>query len=192
MPVSQPPLGEGLETRAPRSRMSSDQPVDREPGPPSEPGFFRLVIPRQVLASMRESALRQLPEEACGLLIGVAQAGTIQLTRALPVPNVAAVDERTRRFEIDPRAVINVRRELRAGPRSLVGFFHSHPNGASALSPHDLEYARWWPETVWLVVAISEDGVVAGEVAWWLDSAESEPRALEIEVAGERSAACPE
>jgi proteasome lid subunit RPN8/RPN11 len=104
----------------------------------------------------------------------------VRVSRALPCPNVAAPEERTHRFVIDPRAVLNVRRSLRNTKETIVGFYHSHPDVAAEPSRTDMEYIRLWPETVWLIVPV--DAGSAGEPrAWWLDEVD-DPAARELRV----------
>lgn len=148
-------------------------------------------IPTRNIVRMRTLAVAQLPSEACGILVGVAGPTTVRVTRVLPCRNSAPAELRGTRFEIDPRVVLKVRRALRQSGEAIVGFFHSHPNGAPGLSPHDMEFARWWPATVWLVLPV-RSGAVIDEAAWWLDTPESAARRLEVLTDGGGSAACTE
>jgi proteasome lid subunit RPN8/RPN11 len=120
------------------------------------------------------------PLEGCGLLIGSSEGDTVHVTRALPCPNVAPVEQRSHRFEIDPRVVINVRRSLRGRAEAIVGFFHSHPDAEAAPSPTDLQYLTLWPETLWLIVPVS--GGTPGEPrGWWLEETAIAPLEVPVE-----------
>jgi proteasome lid subunit RPN8/RPN11 len=84
--------------------------------------------------------------EICGLLIGRDD----HVAQVLPCPNVAA-DPR-RRFEIDPAALITAHRQARAAGSSVLGHYHSHPNGSPIPSACDAAEAA--PDgAVWLIVA---------------------------------------
>ncbi|MGQ0561583.1 MAG: M67 family metallopeptidase [Gemmatimonadota bacterium] len=109
------------------------------------------------------------PREACGLLAGYVEAGCVRVRRALPCRNVAPAEARGHRFEIDPRAVLNVRRALRPTGQSIVGFYHSHPDGSLRPSLTDMEYLCLWPDTVWLIVS-GRAGSAGDMRAWWLDA----------------------
>ena len=137
-----------------------------------------------LIGRVREAALDHAagayPFEGCGLLIGHLEEDRVRVSRALPCPNVAEPEERTHRFVIDPRAVLNVRRSLRNTKESIVGFYHSHPDAEAMPSRTDMEYIRLWPETVWLIVPV--DAGSAGEPrAWWLDEMDA-PHARELRV----------
>ncbi len=95
----------------------------------------------------------------------------MHVRHALPCTNRAPAGERTRRFEIDPRAVLNLQRTLRSTAQAIVGFYHSHPASPPEPSRTDLRYLRLWPETVWLIAGVEEDGQ-ARLRAWWLDAPE--------------------
>lgn len=116
-----------------------------------------------------EHATSAHPEEACGILIGRIEAAHIRVRRALPCRNEAPPAQRPRRFEIDPRIVLNVQRELRTTDQAIVGFYHSHPDTAPAPSRTDLEYLRLWPDTIWLIVGVDAKRQAVTR-AWWLDA----------------------
>ncbi len=85
-------------------------------------------------------------EECCGLVLGEGKAvSELRLTQ-----NVA--DNPLSHFEINPAALILAEREARQGGSSLLGYFHSHPNGLERPSKHDAADAL--PDgRVWLIVA---------------------------------------
>lgn len=109
-----------------------------------------------VIATLCEEAALAHPRECCGLLLG--QGGRIGL--AQPAANVHAEPER--HFEIDPVALIAAHKAERAGGLTVLGYYHSHPNGRVDPSPHDRAAASG-DGRVWAIVA-------AGEVRLWRDS----------------------
>lgn len=132
-----------------------------------------VVLPGPVLEQLRVRAEGAYPEECCGLLIGLRDGDSVLVRRELPCPNAVRGPERQRRFAIDPRALLNVMKALREHDESVVGFYHSHPDADGTLSATDLVFVGLWPDTVWLVVPVGEEG--AGEErAWWLPSAGGE------------------
>jgi len=125
------------------------------------------------------------PEEACGILIGTRPLdpeGEVIVERVRPTPNIAPPDDRRRRFEIDPREVIDTQRALRGTDTDIVGFFHSHPDSPARPSPTDLPFLRLWPRTVWLIVETREDGPPATPRAWWLEQRDHEPVEMPIDI----------
>lgn len=104
---------------------------------------------------MLAAAASAAPEECCGILLG--QQATIERVR--PAANVA--DQRRHRFEIDPQVLIDAHRAARAGGPSIVGYYHSHPNGSADPSARDRAEAAH-DGSVWAIVG-------ARGVAFWRD-----------------------
>ena len=124
-------------------------------------------IPTALLAELRAHCARARPEEACGLLVGAGE----QVVRIEPAENVA--EDRRRRFEVDPRLLLRLHRELRGGPLSVLGVYHSHPAGRPEPSPTDLAKALD-PELVWLIVGA--DGAAR---AWRIEDGGAREIAIE-------------
>ena len=114
---------------------------------------MKIAIASTALATIVDHAAAALPDEACGIVIG--DAGTI--AAAVPAANVAATPATA--FEIDPATLLHVHRSARAAGRTVIGWYHSHPNGVAEPSPCDAARAVE-DGKVWLIAA---DGVVA---AW--------------------------
>lgn len=84
---------------------------------------------------------------------------------ARPLKN-AQEDERQRRFLIAPETMRDLMAEERSGGRTLLGFYHSHPDHPAAPSETDRLWAwEWW---TYLIVSVRE-GVSAEMTAWRLD-----------------------
>lgn len=109
-------------------------------------------FPAEALATLTRACEAAYPEEACGLIVGRADAdGAIDVTRVEASPNVAQTP--ARRFEVDPALRLRLQRELRDTTDEIVGHFHSHPDGPAAPSATDLAEA-WEPELVWVIAAV--------------------------------------
>jgi proteasome lid subunit RPN8/RPN11 len=102
-------------------------------------------IPAALLAEIKAHCARARPEEACGLLVGAGE----QVVRVEPAENVA--EDRRRRFEVDPGLLLRLHRELRGGALSVLGVYHSHPDGLPEPSAVDLAKALD-PALAWLIV----------------------------------------
>jgi proteasome lid subunit RPN8/RPN11 len=91
--------------------------------------------------------------ECCGLLRGEGdRVAAVQLAQ-----NVAA--DPARHFEIDPAALFSAGKDVRSGGISVLGYFHSHPNGVAAPSATDVAQAA--PDgQFWLLIA-------AGAITAW-------------------------
>lgn len=108
-----------------------------------------------VLDALLREAESAHPQECCGLLLG--RGGAIE---AMQVARNVHPDPATH-FEIDPAALIAAYRDERAGGPSLIGFYHSHPNGVARPSATDAACAAG-DGRLWAIIA-------DGEVALWRD-----------------------
>lgn len=110
-------------------------------------GGMGLMISQHALTLITETARAAAPNEACGLLLGANQ----HITSAVPTANVAA--DPAMHFEIDPAALIAAHRAAREGlGLSVIGYFHSHPNGLARPSATDAQSAAR-DGRVWVIVA---------------------------------------
>ena len=98
------------------------------------------------------------PQECCGLLLG--NANTI--TQTQPAANVHP--NPSTHFEIDPAVLIAAHKAAREGGPQVIGYYHSHPNGAVEPSATDRAQAAH-DGTVWAIVA-------GGEVRFFRDGEE--------------------
>ena len=114
-----------------------------------------LLMSAAQVETIRRAAAAAYPEECCGLLVGRG-ADELTVTRVVTTLNVAA-DPR-RRFAIDPQAQFDLLRATRGTSERVIGHYHSHPDGSTALSAHDLAVA-FDPEAVWVLVALNKDAV---------------------------------
>ncbi len=88
------------------------------------------------------------PQECCGLIIGDGDV----VKRLMPSDNVTTGDK-TKTFEIDPAVRFKLIRET--GERSMMGFYHSHPNGIPY--PSDTDKAMVYePEMIWVIATLDE------------------------------------
>lgn len=114
-----------------------------------------LEVTSGAIATLLAESAKAAPLECCGLLLG--RHGRIELAR--PADNVA--DDPSRRFEIDPAALLAAHKQARGGGPELLGYFHSHPNGHPLPSATDCEHASG-DCRIWAIVA-------QGAVTFWRD-----------------------
>lgn len=103
-------------------------------------------IEREVLRVAAEHALRDPHAECCGMLAG--REGVI--TRAFPAVNAApnpAIE-----YEIAPKELFHLTREIRAAGLQLLGIYHSHPNGKNEPSARDIEQA-YYPDVAYFIIS---------------------------------------
>src|SRR5438067_1911456 len=125
----------------------------------------RLLIPAEVLNALMGHALKDLPNECCGLLAGVrsAHGAELQASRAFALRNVAK-DPR-REFLSEPRDMFEAVRAMRADETDILAVYHSHPTSEPVPSRKDIERS-YADSVVTLIIGLENDPpLVRG---WWL------------------------
>ena len=128
-----------------------------------------LRLTQAQLRAIEAAAEDAYPEEACGLLVGRCEPGGACRISAVEASANVAEPPRTRRFEVDPKLRLRLERALRDGPESVVGVYHSHPDGSAAPSDTDLAMI-FEPALIWLITAV--DGGRAGATTAWRPTAD--------------------
>ena len=146
----------------------------------SEP---RILLSPSQLQAIERAAEAAYPEEACGLLVGRAEPGGAWQVNAVEASANVAEPPRTRRFEVDPKLRLRLERELRKSPDSVVGVYHSHPNGSAAPSETDISMI-FEPDMVWLITAVA-DGRAGATKAYKPTEDGAAFRLLGLELRGE-------
>ncbi|HZY71312.1 MAG TPA: M67 family metallopeptidase [Thermoplasmata archaeon] len=125
---------------------------------------------------IRRSAEGAYPEECCGFLIGTVgrDSQPTIIDRTVAAPN-RAEGNRGRRYAIEPEVLADLEERLEPEGRTVLGFYHSHPDLGAGPSSHDVELA--WPGYLYAIVAV--DNGRAGEIAAYsMNGAEREFRRL--------------
>ena len=130
-------------------------------------------LPLEFQQQLRDEALRALPRECCGLLEGIIEPLTLSLSkgaRVIALHPTANLSNASDRFEIDPASHIALLRKLRGTGRTIVGCYHSHPNGRAEPSKRDCESAVE-QGFLWLICAI-QPGARTTSIAAFLSTGE--------------------
>ncbi|MFY9732496.1 MAG: M67 family metallopeptidase [Candidatus Acidiferrales bacterium] len=103
-------------------------------------------LARGVAVEIVNHARRNPEEECCGLLAG--RRGAI--AQAYPAQNVA--EHPAGAYEIAPKELFRIMREIRAAGLELLGIYHSHPKGDNQPSPRDVERA-YYPDAAYFILS---------------------------------------
>lgn len=106
-------------------------------------------------------AYADLPRETCGLIGGLRQASIDQAVEIIPAPNAAHDPERA--YRMDERALAAALISLEKRGLTLVGIYHSHPQGDTVPSRQDIHEAAY-PDTAYLIIGMKGD---APRLAAW-------------------------
>lgn len=113
------------------------------------------TVPKTLFTAIERHGRETYPEECVGALIGtVAEDGTRTVERLIPIDNRSTTRER--HYLVSPRDYLAVERAADAAGKTLLGFYHSHPEHPARPSPTDLELAQ--PNFVYLIVSIRRSG----------------------------------
>ena len=121
-------------------------------------------LTEEQLRAIERAAEAAYPEEACGLLVGRSKPGAGYRVSAVEASANVAEPPRSRRFEVDPKLRLRLERDLRESPDSVIGVYHSHPDGSARPSETDRSMI-FEPDMVWLITAVA-DGRAGATTGW--------------------------
>lgn len=111
---------------------------------------------------MRRYVESGFPEECCGVLIGVREASLVRISDVVCAANIAEGDRR-RRYQVAWEALFTAYRQAEAAGRTVIGVFHSHPDGTD--SPSDIDTREALDDFLYIIVPVRE-GVAGLPRAW--------------------------
>ena len=110
-----------------------------------------MQIARPLLEQIVEHAVRDAPNECCGVV--ASRNGAATAVHA--AENLAASPFR---FEIDGLTLMRLIDEIDDGGEELVAIYHSHTRSQPYPSQTDVNFAALWPGVEWLIVGVPKDG----------------------------------
>jgi proteasome lid subunit RPN8/RPN11 len=127
-----------------------------------------MKLPRRKFEIIQEQAVKELPCECCGLLVGrkvVDHRGNIDniVLEIAPCRNDLYYGRETS-FEISHREFDEIEREAKSLGLAVIGSYHSHISSAAVPSRHDVDFAR--PGHSMLIISLYNG--VPKEVTSWL------------------------
>ncbi|MEX2238107.1 MAG: M67 family metallopeptidase [Dehalococcoidia bacterium] len=108
-----------------------------------------LQISRKYVAEMFAHAREENPNECCGIIAG--QGGS-----AVKLFRTTNSEHSPYRYNVEPRELLQVHREIEANDWDLLGIYHSHTGSPARPSPTDVRLAANWPEALYLIVSLAE------------------------------------
>jgi [CysO sulfur-carrier protein]-S-L-cysteine hydrolase len=114
-----------------------------------------MEIARELLDQIVAHALREAPNECCGV-VAVEPAADGQPARARKVRPAVNLHKSPKRFEIDGREVLAATNEFDAAGWEVGAIYHSHTHTAPYPSQTDVNFARNWPGVEWIIVGLAD------------------------------------
>ena len=106
-------------------------------------------IPAYIIDGIIAQAINELPNEACGLLVGSGS----DVLKQYPLTNI---DRSPEHFSFDPAEQFQVFREARTDGREIIANYHSHPETPSRPSEEDIRLA-YDPNILYLIVSLATE-----------------------------------
>jgi proteasome lid subunit RPN8/RPN11 len=116
---------------------------------------MRLLMSHQHLKKVEIDARARATVEACGILIGKREGGDFEVVDVIKASNIA---NSSTRFEINPEELYGAIKGAEARGLNVIGFYHSHLGYGAGLSTVDLDRMKLFPDFVWLICDISDEG----------------------------------
>ena len=101
---------------------------------------MRITIRQNDFDSICEHALRERPDEACGLIAGVDREDGVREIRKVYL--LTNTDHMNEHFSIDPKEQLQAIKDMRANGLKPLGNWHSHPETPSRPSEEDKRLAN--------------------------------------------------
>jgi proteasome lid subunit RPN8/RPN11 len=105
-----------------------------------------VAISRSIQQAVFDQLVSERPFEGCGLLAG--RDGTVH--KVFPTPNKIASAVR---YEIDPKELLRVFREIDDEDLELIAIYHSHTHTQAYPSATDIRFAHY-PDALYVVVSL--------------------------------------
>ena len=105
-----------------------------------------LKLKKELLDQIIKQCIRELPDEACGILAGRGE-------KVEKVYEMANADKSAATFFMDAKEQFKVMKEIRNSGLEMVGIYHSHAASEAYPSSHDVEMA-FYPEVSYVIVSL--------------------------------------
>jgi len=109
-----------------------------------------LILTEGQLVELLTHAQAEVPNEACGLLVGTDDGHVLHI---LPAINVA--DNPKVEYLMEPHDQLRHFQAMEEEGLELLGIYHSHPSSPAYPSPTDLSMA-YYPEAVYVIASLAQ------------------------------------
>ena len=116
---------------------------------------MKITIKKDDFDRIYEHALKERPNEACGLIAGDdREDGVREISKVYILTNI---DHTNEHFTIDPKEQLAAIKDMRAGGLKPLGNWHSHPESPSRPSEEDKRLAND-SKASYLILSLMEEG----------------------------------
>ena len=116
---------------------------------------MKIVLKKSDFEKMYEHALKDCPDEACGLIAGIdREDGVREIKKVYLLENI---DHTNEHFTISPKDQLTSIKDMRANGLTPLGNWHSHPESPSRPSEEDKRLAND-SKASYLILSLMEEG----------------------------------
>ena len=116
---------------------------------------MKIVLKKSDFEKMYEHALKDRPDEACGLIAGIdREDGVREIKKVYLLENI---DHTNEHFIISPKDQLTSIKDMRANGLTPLGNWHSHPESPSRPSEEDKRLAND-SKASYLILSLMEEG----------------------------------
>ena len=116
---------------------------------------MKIVLKKSDFEKMYEHALKDRPDEACGLIAGIdREDGVREIKKVYLLENI---DHTNEHFTISPKDQLPSIKDMRANGLTPLGNWHSHPESPSRPSEEDKRLAND-SKASYLILSLMEEG----------------------------------
>jgi proteasome lid subunit RPN8/RPN11 len=115
-------------------------------------------MPNTVYKQIKAHCILHLPNEACGVLLGVQAGSKLTIDRFVAVPNVST--HPATKFELDHRVWARLIFDSHTTGQQILGIVHSHPASPAIPSPEDLRTEWHSLPTHWILSCEHKESLI--------------------------------
>lgn len=116
---------------------------------------MKIVLKKSDFEKMYEHAIKDRPDEACGLIAGIdREDGVREIKKVYLLENI---DHTNEHFTISPKDQLTSIKDMRANGLTPLGNWHSHPESPSRPSEEDKRLAND-SKASYLILSLMEEG----------------------------------
>lgn len=115
-------------------------------------------MPNTIYKQITAHCILHLPNEACGVLLGVQADSKLTIDRFIPVPNISK--HPATEFEFDHRFWARLIFDSHATDQHIIGIVHSHPTSPATPSLEDLRTLWHSIPTHWILSCEHKESLI--------------------------------
>lgn len=135
-----------------------------------------IILTKSDFEKILAHAVKELPDEACGLIAGTVESGDKEIKRVYLLTNI---DHSNEHFSLDPKEQLEAIKDMRKNGFVPLGNWHSHPESPSRPSEEDKRLAFDSKASYMILSLMDRENPVLNSFKITGDTAEKEELVIE-------------